>query len=1522
MFGGKKGDDSGGNFKTPLLSVNSGSPKISGKKYGSVVDSFWSNSGRSHRSLSDSSRYELLKDVDVGSKNMSPNSRKWGEGPFKTLRSSFTFSNEQTKPEPYKKTHEIFQEVCDKYPDNVAIEEEGVSYSYKTINERAEAIAKKLRELQILPGSVIAIYLPRGVQVYVTMLGVMKANCSYVPIDISFPQSRVLFTLSNSGAAAIVRVEEGLPLLLHGADSANADEKVCVQQISTSMGHVVLKGTAVSESYVGTAGGIKKEMDYANAEFTIQKKVAYIIYTSGTTGQPKGVMVSVRNAAHYVKVLRTLFASAPQDRVFQGYSTAFDASFGEIWTAFGGGATLVVGTKAMMRSGADLKDHIRDLRITILDTTPTNLTIMGNGHGLDALRTVIVGGEQCTAPVVGKWQPGRRFYNMYGPTETTVSATYAELFSGKPVSIGVALPGYRISIRNELMKKVKKGEEGELCIGGKGVTLGYLNAPNKTASKFVFVDGERIYKTGDLVREDEHGSVIFIGRADSQVKIRGYRVELEDIETHLNAVEGCESAVVAVQKNKVSNAQELVAFVVCEGNKFNPSNARNYLKQSLPKFMIPNAFVKIRPGDIPHSNISGKVLRQKLPYWNTLQILVDPRLLSNVTGKGENAMPQTATEQYIVQLLLDILQVSIPIEENIFDYGFNSVSGALLVSKCRKEKDWSFVKMKDVYEHTTPKALSTYIDGCLSETKAALEGFDVGARVNTIPLLNSSNLNSFWNRPRYCVVVTLQCLVFVWFAVLLNVMILLQQYLSDNTPTWFFYLQLGLFPIFAPMLLFIQAAVVKYLIVGRFEEADYPLWSLNYFRWWLLHRLVINPLFLPGHAIAAFSMRILGANIGKSAYLGGTPFLEADLVTIGDNVTMQTDSVLQTWLIENRILKLRKVCIGDNAYIGERSVVSLGSRIGSGVVIHPLSITPQFSQVADHTEVAGSPGKPLSGSKASPLKRALSELKVSALQSGRSNCVYSFVVQTMILLLLAIQLTVVQSALVGPILLFYLYVPQFHTELSNFDAVALLKWVPALALAQQFLACSLLCVMKRLVSGSSKEESIVRLDSFEYARRFFAKYTMRLLMTGPTRGMTETVFMRSVLSLGMGMDVGEGSEIDVSNWGPKPELVTVGNNCMINGGALLGISPVYHGRMMLRRTVLEEKTFLGNMCVVPQGSVLSSNSLLGVMSCSPQQMEQGSTYLGSPSFKLPSRKEWRNVDKTKSTDLTFNPPCHVWFARLFMNTLKIVTSTTMVLLLMLFYMGVYNFVDIVYGIPETDDFLSITFLIKFGWWLLISVSSPFALVFVCAIGKWLWVCKYRPVQVPMWSCFIWRSDLAYEMEIFMRGVIRVFDGTPVMNWVYRLFGVDIGSDVFLFSATFMEHDLTHIRDGAVVTGGTLQTHLYEDRFYKTGHVHIGEGALVAPGGFALYDSHMARASSLSSNSLIMRNEKFQHHIRYFGLPAQPHQGDTDLSYSQAQKIYEETKDEYERLKNRLHESKIAVYDAKAREIDGVFEDVV
>ena len=420
-----------------------------------------------------------------------------------------------------------------------------------------------------------------------------------------------------------------------------------------------------------------------------------------------------------------------------------------------------------------------------------------------------------------------------------------------------------MSIRDESMREVKPGNEGELCIGGAGVTLGYLNSPSKTAAKFVFLDGSRLYKTGDLVREDETGSIVFIGRADSQVKIRGYRVELEDIETHLNEVTGCKSAVVAVQRNPISNAQELIAFVVTETEvNFNPTKARIHLRTVLPKYMLPNAFVKISIGDIPHSNISGKVLRGKLPYWSTLELLVDSKLSfdeNNVDDKDKKErLPLTGTEHYVAGELLHILQIDVPMTENIFDYGFNSVSGALLISRFRNEKAWGFLKMKDVYEYTTPRALAAYIDSCIATDELGDKGFDIGADVDTVPLLRNTNIRSYYNIPRKCLVPFLQIMTYIWFAILLNIVIIIQQIVLLNAPTWVFALQLLCMPLLIPPMVLLQSIVVKYCFIGEIVEGDYPLYSLNYFRWWLLQRLAINP--VP-------SWTFTGSNFIKSFWL-------------------------------------------------------------------------------------------------------------------------------------------------------------------------------------------------------------------------------------------------------------------------------------------------------------------------------------------------------------------------------------------------------------------------------------------------------------------------------------------------------------------------------------------------------------------------------------------------------------------------------------------------------------------------------
>ena len=156
------------------------------------------------------------------------------------------------------------------------------------------------------------------------------------------------------------------------------------------------------------------------------------------------------------------------------------------------------------------------------------------------------------------------------------------------------------------------------------------------------------------------------------------------------------------------------------------------------------------------------------------------------------------------------------------------------------------------------------------------------------------------------------------------------------------------------------------------------------------------------------------------------------------------------------------------------------------------------------------------------------------------------------------------------------------------------------------------------------------------------------------------------------------------------------------------------------------------------------------------------------------------------------------FFREFFIKITILTSILLPFIGIEYYMYIFNYVDNQFDVETSDNLLYLSFWIKFSWWLLISLTYAFVIVLVCALGKWLVVCKYRPIQVPMWSCFIWRSDISYEMEIFMRGAVRVFDGTPVINIIYRLFGVDIGENVFLFGATFMEHDLTHIGDNSVV----------------------------------------------------------------------------------------------------------------------------
>jgi hypothetical protein len=310
-------------------------------------------------SSSDSTSRRRAGKTRAGNRLQSLVSKSYGKHHQSSGDSEFFHANRRPAA---RKLHHIFQDQAARLPAaTVAVVLQEQHFTYAAIDALAEQIAAALRSAGVLPGSVVGLLLHRGVAPYAAMLGVHKAGSAYVPLDSSFPDSRVRFTLENSGTAA----------LISSADIVDALEK---DTVAADVPTLILGAPGTDGAFAPEIARRGPLADYAAPKYrTVDRSLAYIIYTSGTTGTPKGVLLTHENATHYVEhCLVPVFQLQPGDRVFQGYSLAFDSGFGEVYMAFSSGATLVSGTTEMMRSGADLKDTIRDLKITVLDTTPTN----------------------------------------------------------------------------------------------------------------------------------------------------------------------------------------------------------------------------------------------------------------------------------------------------------------------------------------------------------------------------------------------------------------------------------------------------------------------------------------------------------------------------------------------------------------------------------------------------------------------------------------------------------------------------------------------------------------------------------------------------------------------------------------------------------------------------------------------------------------------------------------------------------------------------------------------------------------------------------------------------------------------------------------------------------------------------------------------------------------------------------------------------------------------------------------------
>ncbi len=592
--------------------------------------------------------------------------------------------------------HTLFEAHAAQSPDAVAVVFKDRRLTYRELNRRANQLAHHLRTIGIgrhhgpqSPGEQrIGVCMERSPELVVGILGILKAGGVYVPLDPNYPSERLAFMLADAQT----------PVLL--------TQQRLVEKLPTHQAQVI----CLDDDW----DMIAQQSEENPSSGATPDNLAYVIYTSGSTGNPKGVLVPHRGLCNVAAAQTRVFGTHPGDGVLQFTSPSFDASIFDISMAFGVGARLCLDTAQALLPGPSLVKLLREQEIAIVTLTPSALAAVPDDE-LPALRTISVAGEACPAELVERWAPGRRFFNLYGPTEATIWATMAACDDGsrKP-PIGSPIANTQIYLLDQELQPVPIGVPGELHIGGVGVARGYLNRPALTAQKFIpdpfsAEPGTRLYRTGDLARYLPDGKIEFLGRIDHQIKLRGFRIELSEIEAVLHQHPGVREALVLAREDEPAQ-KRLVAYIIPataqhdaqsdagrSETQSTTSELRAFLKERLPDYMVPAAFVLL---DAFPLTPNGKVDRQAL----LAPDMARPELAVAY------APPRTEIERVIAAVWQSVLQTDkVGVHDNFFDLGGHSLLLLQVHDKFQQhlQQDVSILEM---FEYPTVSSLAQYLD--------------------------------------------------------------------------------------------------------------------------------------------------------------------------------------------------------------------------------------------------------------------------------------------------------------------------------------------------------------------------------------------------------------------------------------------------------------------------------------------------------------------------------------------------------------------------------------------------------------------------------------------------------------------------------------------------------------------------------------------------------------------------------------------------------------------------------------------
>nr|MDQ2646892.1 amino acid adenylation domain-containing protein [Myxococcota bacterium] len=571
--------------------------------------------------------------------------------------------------------HQLFEASARARPEAIAVLDGTRSYSFAELEARANRLARVLRDQGVTQRSLVAVCVDRTLDMPVVLAAVHKAGAAYVPLDPSHPSDRLRYVLEDAGVACAVTLSRFKPLL--GSEA----KLIALDELDAEL-------AAVSPEPLGL--DVRPE------------DLAYVIYTSGSTGKPKGVEVEHRNVVAFLEAMRLAPGFVEGDRLLAVTTLSFDIAGLEMWLPLMVGGKIVVASRADVLDGERLMALLVEHDITVLQATPATFRLLleAGWSGKRNLK-VLCGGEALPRDLaIALWERVGELWNVYGPTETTIWSTTCRIQDPRAaITVGHPIQNTRIYVLEPSGQPAPVGVPGELCIAGEGVARGYRNRPELTAEKFVSItlpDGknERIYRTGDVARLRNDGSIDFLGRRDHQVKVRGYRIELGEIEAVLAADPDVKECVVSAREDTPGDVRLVAYFVPQRGKVVDLDAARATLRSKLPEYMVPNLFVSLEALPLTPN---GKIDRKALPAPASAAAPAAP-------SAAQEDVPMTPIQRRVLASWREVLRVErVGLYDNFFDIGGHSLLVVKLHAALKREFS-AEIELVDLFQWTTVAA--------------------------------------------------------------------------------------------------------------------------------------------------------------------------------------------------------------------------------------------------------------------------------------------------------------------------------------------------------------------------------------------------------------------------------------------------------------------------------------------------------------------------------------------------------------------------------------------------------------------------------------------------------------------------------------------------------------------------------------------------------------------------------------------------------------------------------------------------